>query len=54
MAVANSARREIARIGAPIVVWLGLKQQECVDPGLASLLESIVWLECEDEVEILQ
>ena len=34
--------------------WFGLKQQECVNPGLASLLESIVWFECENEVEILQ
>lgn len=52
--VANSVRREIARTGAPIVVWFGLKQQECVDPGLASLLESILWPECENEFEVLR
>jgi hypothetical protein len=33
--------------------WFGSKQQGCVGPGLVSLLESIVWLECENEVEIL-
>ena len=34
--------------------WFGSKQQEWVGPGFVSLLESIVWLECENEVEILQ
>ena len=34
--------------------WFGLKQQECVDPGLASLLESIVWPECKNEFEVLR
>ena len=34
--------------------WFGSKQRGCVGPGLVSPLESIVWIECENEVEILQ
>ena len=55
VAVANSVRREIARTAAPIVAWFeGSKQQEWVGPGLVSLLEPTMWLECQNEVEILQ
>ena len=50
--VANSVRREIARTRATNVVWF--EAAGMVGPGFVSLLESIVWLECENEVEILQ